>query len=33
MGKIEVNIIPVDEDGESEVPEDKIPDEPEELVG
>lgn len=33
MGKLEVNIIPVDEDGESEIPEDFIPDEPEDLEG
>lgn len=33
MGKLEVNIIPVDQDGESELPEDMIPDEPEDLEG
>jgi hypothetical protein len=33
MGKLEVNVIPVDQDGESEFPEDNIPDDPEELVG
>ena len=33
MGKLEVNIMPVDEDGESEVSEDIIPEEPEDLIG
>jgi hypothetical protein len=33
MGKLEVNIIPVDQDGESELPEDMIPEEPEDLEG
>mgnify|MGYP001807039981 CR=1 FL=1 len=33
MGKLDINLIPVDEDGESEIPEDKIPDEPAELIG
>lgn len=33
MGKLEVNLIPVDEDGESEVQEDMIPEEPEDLIG
>ncbi len=33
MGKLEVNIIPVDQDGDSEVPEEFIPEEPEELIG
>lgn len=33
MGKLEVNIIPVDKDGESEVDEDIIPDDPEDLIG
>jgi hypothetical protein len=33
MGKLDVNIIPVDEDGESEIPEDKIPEEAEDIVG
>jgi hypothetical protein len=33
MGKLEVNIIPVDEDGESEIPDDLIPEEPEDLIG
>ena len=28
MGKLEVNIIPVDEDGESEIPDENIPDSP-----
>ena len=30
-GKLEVNIIPVDEDGESEVPEEIYPDDPKDL--
>ena len=33
MAKLEINLIPVDEDGENEVPEEKIPDEPEDLIG
>jgi kinesin family member 13 len=33
MGKLEINIIPVDADGESEIPDDMIPDNSEELVG
>ena len=33
MGKLEVNVIPVDEDGESEVPDERIPEAPEELEG
>ncbi len=33
MGKLEVNVIPVDEDGESDVPDDLIPDNPNELEG
>lgn len=33
MGKLEVNVMPIDEDGESEIAEDRIPDEPSELVG
>jgi len=32
MGKIEINVIPVDEDGESEVPEDMVPESPEDLI-
>ena len=31
-GKLDVNIIPVDEDGESEVPDDLAPENPMELV-
>lgn len=33
MGKLEINIIPVDTDGVSEVPDDMIPESPEELIG
>lgn len=33
IGKLEMNIIPVDQDGESEINEDLLPDEPSELVG
>ena len=33
MGKLEVNIIPVDMYGDSEIAEDNIPDEPEDLIG
>ena len=32
MGKLEINVIPVDIDGESEIPEDMIPDSPDELI-
>lgn len=33
MGKLDINIIPVDQDGEGEVPDDMIPESPEDLVG
>jgi len=33
MGKLEINILPVDIDGESEVPDDFIPEQPEDLIG
>ena len=33
MGKLEINVIPVDVDGESEVPDDMIPDDPTDLIG
>ena len=33
VGHLEVNIIPVDENGWDDVPEDMIPDEPEDLLG
>jgi hypothetical protein len=33
MGKLELNVIPVDVDGESEVPDDMIPEDPTDLVG
>ena len=32
VGKLEINLIPVDEDGESEVPDENFPDSPEELI-
>jgi hypothetical protein len=33
MGKLDINLIPVEEDGESEIPEEKISDDPSELLG
>jgi hypothetical protein len=33
MGKLEVNLIPVDTDGESEIPEENIPENPLDLIG
>ena len=33
MGKLKINIIPVDQDGESEVPDDMIPENPDDLIG
>lgn len=33
MGKLEINVLPVDIDGESEVPDEFIPESPDELVG
>jgi hypothetical protein len=33
MGKLELNVIPVDVDGESEVPDDMIPEDPTDLIG
>ena len=33
MGRLDVNVIPVDEDGESELPEEKVPEEPTDLIG
>ena len=33
MGKLDVNIVPVDEDGESEISDEMIPDSPDELEG
>lgn len=33
MGKLDINIVPVDADGESDIPDDLVPEAAEELVG
>jgi hypothetical protein len=33
IGKLDINIIPVDMDGESDVPDDMLPEQPEDLIG
>lgn len=33
MGKLEINVVPVDIDGESDIPDDMIPEDPNELIG
>ena len=33
MGKLEINVVPVDIDGESDIPDDMIPEDPIDLIG
>lgn len=33
MGKLEINVVPVDIDGESDIPDDMIPEDPVDLIG
>ncbi len=33
IGRLDINIVPVDQDGESDIPDDLIPDSPQELIG
>ena len=33
MGKLDVNVIPTDEEGEPDIPEEKVPEDPSELIG
>lgn len=33
MGKLEINVVPVDFDGQSDIPDDMVPDDPADLIG
>ena len=33
MGKLEINVVPVDMEGEADIPDDMIPDDPSDLIG